>query len=162
MIWLLMLVAVGLAAVSLLAINRIDSHLATLDSSIKTLDESIKNSPYLLRKKLNRLLLLQKRLDGETVPSITFQKSGKSAPILYPWETVFATAQDEGLGLSGTCEGNGDCGLCAISIISGNENLSPLTAEEDALLKKLELPAGVRLSCQSRAKGNIVVDFLQS
>lgn len=156
-----LILAIGFATFSLYRINRLHADAARLSEKIKTLEDSIKKTPFILRKKMNRLLLLQKQHDGEPVSTITFRKSGKSAPILFPWETIFATARDEGMGLTGTCEGNGDCGLCAISIISGEESLSPPAPEEIALLKKLELPDGARLSCQSRANGNIVVDFLQ-
>lgn len=161
MIWILLLAITGLALASLVTINGLKAKISALEATIKTLDDSIKNTPVILRKKMNRLLILQKKHMGEAFPTITIQKSGQSFPIVFPWETVFNAAQDDGLGLSGTCEGNGDCGLCAMTIISGNENLNPPTPEEENLLKKLEFPVGVRLSCQSRVKGNVVVDFLR-
>lgn len=160
MILLALILAVAFAALSLYKLNCLHASVIRLKEKTKAIEKSLKSTPFILRKKINRLILLQKKHAGEPVSMITFKKSGKSAPILFPWETLFTTAQDEGFGLTGTCEGNGDCGLCAITIISGKENLSPLTPAEDALLKKLEFPDGVRLSCQSRANGHIVIDFL--
>jgi ferredoxin len=161
MIWILLLATTGLALASLITINGLTAKITALEKNIKTLDDSIKNTPIILRKKMNRLLVLQKKHAGESFPTVTIQNTGQSVPIIFPWETIFNAAQDDGLGLSGTCEGNGDCGLCGITIISGNENLNPPTPEEETLLKKLEFPAGVRLSCQSRVKGNVVIDFLR-
>lgn len=161
MISVILILAIGLTALSLYKVKLLRAETSHLDEKIAVLEESVKNTPFLLKKKLARILLSQKLQDRESISTITFKKAAKSASILFPWDTIFTTAQDEGMGLTGTCEGNGDCGLCAFTVISGEENLSPLTPEEDALLKKLELPAGARLSCQSRAKGNIVIDFLQ-
>ncbi len=162
MISVILILTIGLVAISLYKAKLLSTEAAHLDKTVSTLEESIKSTPFLLKKKLARILLSQKLHDRESVSTITFKKAGRSAAILFPWDSIFTSAQDEGMGLTGTCEGNGDCGLCAFTVISGEENLSPLTSEEDALLKKLELPAGARLSCQSRAKGNIVIDFLQS
>jgi ferredoxin len=155
-----LILAVGCAAFFLFKLCRLHGSAVRLGEKTKALAESTKKTSLALRKKIIRPLLLQKAFDNEPVPTITFAKSGKSAPILFPWESIYATAQDEGFGLTGTCEGNGDCGLCAIAVISGKENLSPPTPAEESLLKKLDLPAGARLSCQSRAKGDIVIDFL--
>ncbi|MBI4389499.1 MAG: 2Fe-2S iron-sulfur cluster binding domain-containing protein [Nitrospinae bacterium] len=156
---IVLVLALVLTAFGLYRMNRIEAETRALQEKIKGFDEAVKKTPYRLRRKLNRLLLLE---NGRgPFPTVTFAKSGKSARVFFPWETIFAIAQEEGMGLTGTCEGNGDCGLCAIKIVSGEEHLSPTSREEEDLMKKLELPPGARLSCQSRATGDIVVDFIQ-
>ncbi|MBI4384454.1 MAG: 2Fe-2S iron-sulfur cluster binding domain-containing protein [Nitrospinae bacterium] len=156
---LILILAVGLTAFSLHGTRKVEAETRALEEKIKGLDEAVKKTPFRLRRKLNRLLLLE---NGRgPFPTVTFAKSGKSARVFFPWETIFSIAQEEGMGLTGTCEGNGDCGLCAISVVSGEDHLSPKSREEEDLMKKMELPAGARLSCQSRATGDIVVDFIQ-
>ena len=117
------------------------------------------NSRY-LRKKINRNLILQKETANEPIPTVTYQKLGKTAQVLLPSDTIYTLSEDEGFGLFGTCEGNGDCGLCAMTVISGAENISPVTEVERQILKKLVYPPGTRLSCQARIQGNVTVNFL--
>ena len=93
---------------------------------------------------------------------MTYQKLEKRVQVLLPSDNIYTLAEDEGFGLFGTCEGNGDCGLCAISIVSGAENLSPLSRVEQKILEKLVYPSGTRLSCQARIQGDVVVNFLDA
>ncbi|MFQ5444723.1 MAG: 2Fe-2S iron-sulfur cluster-binding protein, partial [Nitrospinales bacterium] len=113
-----------------------------------------------LRKKLNRMVRFQKQAAGEPIPTLLFKKQDKKVAVLFPYESIYSIAQDEGFGLTGTCEGNGDCGLCVISIHSGAESLTPMNKEEKDILEKLGHPDGTRLSCQSRPTGDVTVDFI--
>ena len=114
-----------------------------------------------MRGKLNQLIVFQRQQAGEPIPTLTFKKLGKTVNVLSPLDTIYSIAEDEGFGLTGTCEGNGDCALCTITIVAGIENISPMEENEVAILKQLKKPEGCRLSCQSRVKGNMVVDFLE-
>lgn len=51
----------------------------------------------------------------------------------------------------------GQCGACAIKIISGEENLSPKTKQEQETLNRLKLDSQ-RLACQCAIKGDVVID----
>ncbi|MFJ8627128.1 2Fe-2S iron-sulfur cluster-binding protein [Kitasatospora sp. NPDC093550] len=53
---------------------------------------------------------------------------------------------------------SGKCGICAVRVVSGGDNLSPRTPNEERLFELLEMddPA-VRLACQSRAHGDAVL-----
>lgn len=153
--------AVMVLALSLLKTSRLLHEFEALDGKTRELQDRFKVTRHHLRKKLNRLVILQKQEAGEPVPTVTFKKLGKTARILFPTDTIYSIAEDEGFGLSGTCEGNADCGLCAVSILSGAENLDPIGEEEAAVLKKMGFPQGSRLSCQPRVTGDLVVDFLE-
>ncbi len=132
----------------------------TFEIKLRELHESMESSRKILQNKLNRNLALQKQLASEIVPKITFQKLGVITQALLPSDTVYSLADDEGHGLSGTCEGNGDCGLCAMSILSGAENFDPITDIEKEILEKLDYPKGTRLSCQAKIRGDATVNFM--
>ena len=53
------------------------------------------------------------------------------------------------------CGGYGQCGTCAVEIVSGMENLSPRTDAENRLLKKK--PDNYRLACQTLVNGPVEV-----
>lgn len=55
-----------------------------------------------------------------------------------------------------------DCGICAIKIISGSENLSPKTVAEADFLKAMKAEDDERLACQVRIFGDaeIETDYL--
>jgi ferredoxin len=53
---------------------------------------------------------------------------------------------------------SGKCGICAVRVVSGAENLSPRTPREERLFELLEITdPDVRLACQSRAHGDCVL-----
>jgi len=153
--------ALAVLTLSAMKTSRLFREFATLDKQIRELQEHFQSTRLHLRKKINRLVVLQKELSWEPIPTVTFQKLGKTVNVLSAGDTIYSLAEDEGFGLTGTCEGNGDCALCTIAIVSGTENISPMDEDEAAILKKLDRPAGCRLSCQSRVTGDIVVDFLE-
>ncbi|MFQ5671653.1 MAG: 2Fe-2S iron-sulfur cluster-binding protein [Nitrospinales bacterium] len=153
--------ALAVLTLSVMKTSRLFQEFETLNKQIGGLREQFQSTRLRLRKKINRLVVLQKESAGETIPTVTFQKLGKTVNVLFPDDTIYSLAEDEGFGLTGTCEGNGDCALCAISIVSGAENISPMEEEEAAILKQLDRPAGCRLSCQAHVKGDIVVNFLE-
>ena len=133
----------------------------TLDQQTRDLQEQFKSTCLHLRKQLNHVIALQKQQAGEPIPTLTFNKLGKTVKVLSSLDTIYSIAEDEGFGLTGTCEGNGDCALCTITILKGNEHISPMEEVEAAILKQLQRPAGCRLSCQARVTGDMVVDFLE-
>lgn len=54
------------------------------------------------------------------------------------------------------CHGNGLCGKCRLEVLEGKGNLSPPSVMERWKLGKL-LWVGLRLACQTRAYGPVVV-----
>ena len=55
-----------------------------------------------------------------------------------------------------------DCGICAVKILSGQENLSPKTEAEADFLKAMKADDDERLACQARILGavEVLVDYL--
>ena len=55
-----------------------------------------------------------------------------------------------------------DCGICAIKVLSGQENLSPKTPREADFLRAMAADDDERLACQVRVMGpvEIQVDYL--
>jgi ferredoxin len=65
-----------------------------------------------------------------------------------------------GLKLTGITFGclSGKCGICAIDVIAGFDNLSPRAESEASFLKFLgRNEASARLACQCRIRGDIVI-----
>lgn len=88
----------------------------------------------------------------EDLVQVEFLSSGKSVRIL-PSETVHAAAAKLGLHIPKAC-GMGICGTCRVELKSGEvemEHNGGITDEDEA--------EGYILSCCSRPKGNLVVDF---
>ncbi|NEQ65333.1 MAG: (2Fe-2S)-binding protein [Symploca sp. SIO1B1] len=54
------------------------------------------------------------------------------------------------------CGGYGQCGTCIVEIVTGMENLSPLTEVEKRKLKKK--PDNYRLACQALVNGPVSVN----
>jgi ferredoxin len=50
---------------------------------------------------------------------------------------------------------HGDCGVCRIKIIEGQENLTRMGPQEKKTLDLKQIPEGWRLACQCAIKGDI-------
>ena len=54
----------------------------------------------------------------------------------------------------------GTCGVCEITVVDGNKNLSKITDEEKEYLLPEDLEAGMRLGCQLKIrKGNVTLTW---
>lgn len=83
---------------------------------------------------------------------VEFAISGKSVRIL-PTETVHAAASKLGLHIPKAC-GMGICGTCRVELKSGEVEM-----EHNGGITDEDVADGFILSCCSRPKGNVVVDF---
>lgn len=63
-----------------------------------------------------------------------------------------------GLPVASSCNGDGVCGKCRVTILSGEQNLSPLNELEKMLKERLKIPPNVRIACQVQVMGDIVID----
>lgn len=89
---------------------------------------------------------------------LTDQKTGISYTIKAGQEFVRAYQINPELPLQfGCC--NGQCGVCAIKVLGGQENLSRLTKQEKLTLaeKNLESPP-YRLACQCAILGDVIIE----
>lgn len=48
-----------------------------------------------------------------------------------------------------------DCGICLVRVLSGIDNLSPVTKKEDDFLKAMRCDPDERLACQVRVFGEV-------
>lgn len=80
---------------------------------------------------------------------------------LEPGETLFVAARRLGARWPNICGGNGLCRTCWFEVIEGDNNLSPVEAHEASglrlLVPTLETGRTVRLACQARIQGEMVV-----
>ncbi|MEI7556968.1 2Fe-2S iron-sulfur cluster-binding protein [Candidatus Chlorohelix sp.] len=63
-------------------------------------------------------------------------------------DLLLDVARRNGAHIGFMCNGNGACSTCECRVISGAENLSPLSEAEKAWLTKGRLDMGMRLGCQ--------------
>ena len=82
-----------------------------------------------------------------------------------PDETVIAAAWRSGYTWPTVCQGQGTCRTCVLEVVSGADQLSePDRFEREGLaLVTAALPgdpAGYRLACQVRVRGDVVVTKL--
>jgi ferredoxin len=74
------------------------------------------------------------------------ERNGIVAENSYLWDA----AKRLGIHLEATCGGSGTCDTCAVTILSGAENLSTPTSAEMQHLTDERRHAGERLACQTR------------
>ena len=91
-------------------------------------------------------------IQPEDLIQVEFLTSGKSVRIL-PSETVHAAAAKLGLHIPKAC-GMGICGTCRVELKSGQVDM-----EHNGGITDEDIEEGYILSCCSRPKGNVVVDF---
>jgi len=94
------------------------------------------------------------------MPKITIQPLGVVVEARLQ-DTVMATAKLHGYYWPTTCGGEGRCTTCALTVVSGAENLSDMGRSErqaiEAELGPMALARGMRLACQARVLGDVVV-----
>lgn len=85
------------------------------------------------------------------VPTVTFSRSGKSAP-LAPDMSVLEAAESVGVEIENSCR-SGTCGTCKVRLLGGSVTM----AVEDAL-EAGEKAEGWILACQAKSSGDLVVE----
>ena len=77
---------------------------------------------------------------------------------LEPYESVFMAARRNQIGIATACAGKGTCGLCRVKLVSGEDNVDPISPLEKRHLGNTYFLTKLRLSCQMRPTGDIVVE----
>jgi ferredoxin-NADP reductase/DMSO/TMAO reductase YedYZ heme-binding membrane subunit len=90
-------------------------------------------------------------LDDSGEPILTFQRSGKSAP-LSPDKTLLEIAEDAGLTPDYECR-SGICGRCKTKLLGGR-----VTMEVEDALDESEKSQNVILLCQAKATASVSID----
>jgi ferredoxin, 2Fe-2S len=91
------------------------------------------------------------------VASVTFQPAGTRVPCA-DGDSVFDVGRRAGIGISTACVGKATCGLCRVKVLDGEAHLSPMNAAEKKHLGNVYFINKVRLACQTRVWGDVVVD----
>lgn len=78
-------------------------------------------------------------------------------------QTVMAAALAAGLRWPTVCGGNGDCLVCHVDVLEGAQHLADPSAAETQAVRNLAGDRGgrgdhVRLACQARVRGDVVVE----
>lgn len=82
---------------------------------------------------------------------------------LEPGETIIEAAWRLGYYWPTVCYGQAHCTLCAVEVLSGEENLTPVEGDEDDALRHRLVdasrrdPSRVRLACRARPSGHVTV-----
>jgi 2Fe-2S ferredoxin len=92
------------------------------------------------------------------LPSVTFQPSGLRVDCA-EGESVFEVGRRAGVDISTACVGKATCGLCRVKVLAGEAALSPLNAAEKKHLGNVYFINKLRLACQSRVSGDVVVEL---
>src|SRR6266478_909903 len=98
------------------------------------------------------------------MPSITFFSEGLGAGGLRvpcaAGESIFEVGRRNGMPIPTSCVGKASCGLCRVKIVSGEEHLTPLNADERRHLGNVYFLTKIRLSCQARiGQGDVTVEI---
>ncbi len=55
------------------------------------------------------------------------------------------------------CGGRGRCSTCRVRVVFGADRLNEASGEERTVLNRIKAPPGVRLACQTRPEGDVVI-----
>ena len=73
--------------------------------------------------------------------------------------SVFEVARAAGVAITTACVGKATCGLCRVKIVGGEDVLTPLNTAERKHLGNVYFINKLRLSCQARVSGDVVVEI---
>ncbi|HVR64981.1 MAG TPA: 2Fe-2S iron-sulfur cluster-binding protein [Polyangia bacterium] len=89
------------------------------------------------------------------MPSVTFLPDGPRVACA-DGESIFDVGRRAGVRIPTSCVGKASCGLCRVKIVSGEQHLTPLNADERRHLGNVYFITKVRLACQTRVSGGDV------
>lgn len=91
------------------------------------------------------------------MPFIHFKKNKPSLEVAVG-AFLMRSLLDAGLPVASSCNGDGVCAKCGVRIIEGMEHLTPPNPTELFLKEKNNIRSDIRISCQTKVLGDIVVD----
>jgi 2Fe-2S ferredoxin len=92
------------------------------------------------------------------VPSVTYLPSGLKIQC-DEGDTVFGVASLAKIPITTACGARASCGLCRVKVVSGDAHLSPINDVEKKHLGNVYFITKMRLSCQARVTGDVVVEI---
>jgi ferredoxin, 2Fe-2S len=91
------------------------------------------------------------------MPKVTFMPAGKSFEVA-SGTTILVSAIQNGLQLRHDCT-EAICGTDRVRILSGKENLSEKTENEELTLEMMKAGPNERLGCVARVIGDVTVEL---
>lgn len=91
------------------------------------------------------------------MPTITLRKTARVIPVELGANLMRALLA-AGIPVASSCNGDGICAKCRVTVSHGSRNLSPETESEKKLRETHHIPAPERLACQTTVLGDVVVD----
>jgi adenylate cyclase len=102
--------------------------------------------------------VVRDRLNRRRAVTVTYA-TGRSVEVL-PGTTILEASRSAGIPHAAICGGRGRCSTCRVRVHRGSENLTPMSEEEAHVLARVGAPPGVRLACQARPAGPVMVEPL--
>jgi adenylate cyclase len=93
--------------------------------------------------------MIQVKGRGEAIPSS-------------PAISLLNLLQRNGVPIETICGGRAQCGRCLVRILKGAEMMNKKNQAEIARLAALNAGEGMRLACQSYARGDIEIEIMNS
>lgn len=156
-------ISLFLSIISLALIFWLLKTLRSLQESISKVQQALIDQDYRLQggwennaKKIDRLAALLTP-SGPRLPAhhVEFENIQKTLVAHTSDIDLLTLAREDNILISTGCYGEGTCGQCAFTVVSGAENLTAQTEQEIASLNNLGLNDGRRLACQCKIKGDI-------
>ncbi|MEI6429516.1 MAG: adenylate/guanylate cyclase domain-containing protein [Pseudanabaena sp. ELA607] len=72
-------------------------------------------------------------------------------------DTLLYASLSYGIPHASACGGMARCSTCRVRIVNGTENCQPRNALEQKLSEHLQLPADIRLACQTKVSGDVTL-----
>lgn len=91
-----------------------------------------------------------------SMPTITFQPT-EHVEEYREGESIFDVGRRAKVTIETACVGKGNCGLCRVRIVQGEEFLNKFTDEEEKHLGNVYFLTKMRLSCRTVASGGDIV-----
>lgn len=91
------------------------------------------------------------------MPTIEFRKNYPPIPVPNRVNLMEALRK-AGMPVASSCQGDGVCGKCVITVLNGLDGLSSPTPLEEKLKIEQGLNHHQRISCQTQVDGDIVID----
>jgi ferredoxin len=88
--------------------------------------------------------------------TVAFVPSGKTREIK-PGATILAAANQVKLPIGQSCDGDGVCGWCRVTVVQGLDQLAPPTDLEKKLMTACSFGANERAACLAKVRGDITV-----
>jgi ferredoxin len=90
------------------------------------------------------------------VATVRCEPSGREVRVVHETNLLDAVLQT-GLGLGQSCDGIALCGFCRVTVLEGEENLTPMAEEERKVLASQHGGDDERLACCARINGPVTI-----